>query len=93
MLTGTREIRAVRREDIPEEYHDLIDLLGLDMFLALVRLCGGTSIYIPKRESLERDGRDREIRARYNGSNARLLARQFRLTERHVLKIVSGTRI
>ena len=93
MLTGARELRAVRREDIPEEYHDLIDLLGLDMFLSLVHLCGGTSLYIPKRETLERDGRDREIRARYNGSNARLLARQFRLTERHVLKIVSGTRV
>ena len=93
MVTGTRELRAIRREDIPEKYQDLVELLGLDMFLSLVRLCGGMSLYIPMSDSLMRDGRDREIRARYNGSNARQLARQFRLTERHVLKIISGTRV
>ena len=93
MVTGTRELRAIRREDIPEKYQDLVELLGLDMFLSLVRLCGGMSLYIPMSESLMRGGRDREIRARYDGTNARYLAREFHMTERHVYKIVSGTRL
>ena len=49
-------------------------------------------LYIPKRESLEREGRDREIRARFDGGNTRALAAQFRLSERQIRKILSGTR-
>ena len=55
-------------------------------------LCGGQSLYIPKRESLERNARDRDIRARFNGCNYRALAAQFRLSERQIRKIINGTR-
>lgn len=78
--------------DIPEEYRDLVDALGLDVFLTLTRLCGGQSLYIPKHETLRRDGRDRAIRARFTGDNYRALARQYRLSERQVRKIINGTR-
>ena len=86
-------LRAIRPEDIPEEYADLVQTLGLEIFLTLTDLCGGLNLYIPKRETLERDGRDREIRARFDGGNYRALAAQFRLSERQIRKIVSGTRI
>ena len=89
-LIQTHTLRAIRRADIPAEYLDLVDTLGLESFLSLVDLCGGQSLYIPKRETLGREGRDREIRARYNGANTRALARQFRLSERYVRKIVHG---
>ena len=86
------ELRAIRRADIPEEYLDIYDALGEDAFLKLVRLCGGTSLYLPKLDSLEREGRDRQIRALFNGGNYRALAAQFRLSERQVRKIISGSR-
>lgn len=86
-------LHEIRREDIPGEYHDIVDALGLDVFLALTDLCGGQSLYIPKTESLQRDGRDREIRARFNGGNYRALAAQFRLSERQIRKIINGTRV
>lgn len=92
-MNDASSFAAIRREDIPEEYQDLVDLLGLDVFLDLVRLCGGMSLYIPVSESLTRDGRNREIRARFDGTNYRALARQFRLTERHVRKIINGTKM
>ena len=85
-------LRSIRKEDIPEEYQDIVEALGLDTFLRLVTLCGGQSLYIPKLDSLERDGRDREIRARFNGANYRALAAQFRLSERQIRKIINGTR-
>ena len=44
------------------------------------------------RDCLEREGRDREIRARFDGGNTRALAAQFRLSERQIRKILSGTR-
>ena len=86
-------LSAVRPSGIPAEYRDLVDTLGLAVFLALVDLCGGQSLYIPKGETLRRDGRDREIRARFTGGNYRALASQFRLSERQIRKIINGTRV
>ena len=93
MSTNIQSLRTIRPDDIPGEYRDLVDALGMDVFLALTDLCGGQSLYIPKPESLRRDGRDREIRARFNGGNYRALATQFRLSERQIRKIINGTRV
>ena len=73
--------RPIPMSDIPEEYRDIAEELGLPVFLRLTALCGGQNLYIPKLESLERSGRDREIRARFDGGNYRALAAQFRLSE------------
>ena len=85
-------LRTIRLEDIPPEYRDIAETLGMDSFLQLVHLCGGEYLYLPKMASLERTGRDREICARFNGGNYRALAAQFRLSERYVRKIVHGQR-
>ncbi len=82
----------IRREDIPAEYLDLADALGLEVFLRLTRLFGGQSLYIPKTESLEREARDRAIRARFDGNNYRALGTRFQLSERQIRKILNGTR-
>lgn len=78
--------------DVPEEYQDIVETIGMDAFVRLALLCGGQNLYIPKRESLEREGRDRDIRARFDGGNYRDLARQYRLSERQIRKIVNGHR-
>ena len=80
--------RPVPMSDIPEEYRDIAEAIGLEAFTRLTLLCGGQSLYIPKRESLERNARDRDIRTRFNGA----LAAQFRLSERQIRKIINGTR-
>lgn len=80
----------IRVEDIPEEYRDIVDDFGLENFLKLCRLCGGQDLYVPKIESLMREGRNREIRARFDGGNYRILARQFRLSERQIRTIING---
>ena len=90
--TSLAGLRAIRRADIPEEYRDIYDELGAEAFLKLIRLCGGTSLYLPKIDSLEREGRDRQIRALFNGGNYRALAAQFRLSERQIRKILNGGR-
>lgn len=90
--TRLNTLRAIRLTDVPEEYRDIAESIGMEAFLRLTLLCGGQNLYIPKRESLEREGRDREIRARFDGGNYRALAAQFRLSERQVRKIINGTR-
>ena len=44
----------IRMMDIPEEYRDIAEAIGLEAFTQLTLLCGGQSLCIPKRESLER---------------------------------------
>lgn len=84
--------RHIRTDDIPEEYRDIVDAIGMEAFVHLTLLCGGQTLYVPKRESLERGARDRDIRALFNGSNYRSLAVQFRLSERQIRKIINGSR-
>ena len=57
-------LRGVTLEDIPEEYRDIAETVGLEAYLTLSVLCGGQNLYIPKREAL---ARNREIRAHFNG--------------------------
>ena len=85
-------LRAVTIEDIPEEYRDIAEAVGLEAYLTLSVLCGGQNLYIPKREALERQARNREIRDQFNGGNYRSLAAQYRLSERQIRKIINGTR-
>lgn len=85
-------VRAIPMSDVPEEYRDIAEAIGMEAFTQLTLLCGGQSLYIPKRESLERAARDRDIRARFDGGNYRALAAQFRLSERQIRKIINGTR-
>lgn len=79
-------------EDIPEDYRDIVETIGMKAFIQLTQLCGGQDLYIPRLESLERGPRDRDIRARFDGHNYRALGIQFRLSERQVRKIINGTR-
>lgn len=81
-------LRGVTLEDIPEEYRDIAETVGLEAYLTLSVLCGGQNLYIPKREALERQARNREIRAHFNGGNYRALATQYRLSERQIRKII-----
>ena len=85
-------VRAIPMSDIPEEYRDIAEAIGMEAFAQLTLLCGGQNLYIPKRESLERAARDREIRTRFNGGNYRSLAAQYRLSERQIRKIINGVR-
>ena len=90
--TTISPLRAIRPEDIPPECQDIAEALGMEAFLQLVTLCGGQYLYLPKLATLEREGRDREIRARYHDGNYRALAAQFRLSERYVRKIINYER-
>lgn len=92
VTTNSADLRTIRLEDIPYEYRDIVEVIGMDAFIKLTKLCGGQSLYIPMMASLNRECRDREIRARFNGGNYRALATQFRLSERQIRKIIDGKR-
>ena len=80
-------------EDVPQEYRDIAETLGLNKFLELCDLCGGATVYVPKIDSINRDARNRQIRELFDGHNYKSIDHQFRLSERQIRKIINGTRI
>lgn len=75
---------------ILKQYEPFVRVIGLDATRRLCEEFGGDTLYIPKPDGFERLAREMEIIKAYNGSNIRLLARQYQLAERTIYAIVSG---
>lgn len=79
----------IDKEDIREDFWPLIDGIGVESFMYLVDMYGGTSMYIPKSQSIFRNKRDEKIRAEFDGYNYKALADKYNLTTRYVRVIVA----
>ncbi len=78
----------VKLENLDEEQKALAELIGLEGLKNLVRAYNGTSIYVPKIESLEKAARDEYIKEEFDGGNYRELALKYGLTETWIRNIV-----
>lgn len=84
----TEWLDEISIEDIPQNYQPLAKAIGIKALMLLAQEVGGTTLYVPKAESLVQEVRDRKIRAEFNGSNYRELARKYNLSESWVRRIV-----
>ena len=75
--------------DLPEDYAEVADVIGLENALALIRARGGESLYVPSRARIELKARDRQIAADFDGANYRELARQHGLSVNRVRQLTS----
>ncbi|GAB2022095.1 hypothetical protein RyT2_11690 [Pseudolactococcus yaeyamensis] len=73
--------------DETSEY--FVDKLGLDVYRELLVDFGGSSVYFPKLESFEREKRNEKIFSEFDGSNYRLLAQRYGLSESYVRALIS----
>ena len=78
----------IQLDNLEEEQKALAELIGMDAFRSLVRAFNGTSIYIPKIESLEKTVRDQLIKEEFDVGNYRKLALKYGLTETWIRNIV-----
>ena len=85
-------LKLLTKEDIPDSLKDIVDVIGINNFIKLCRLCGGICIYIPTENSLIKPIRNRIIRESFDGSNYKELARKFNISEVQVRKIVAMER-
>ena len=75
-------------ELIPEgTYYKIAEAIGVDNFVKLLELVGGTTLYLPKTESILRPLRDAAIKEEFNGFNHTALAIKYNVTERWVRQI------
>lgn len=78
--------------DLPEPYNSLASFIGLENTLVIAGKMGGTTLYLPKIDTLYRSVRDKRICDEFTGGNYKTLAKKYGLTEQRVRKIVSLSR-
>ena len=82
-------LESLRLEDLNGNARELAELIGMEAFIRLVGVYGGTSsLYVPKAEQLVLPVRDELIRREFDGGNSTQLARKWGLTERYIREIV-----
>lgn len=82
----------VKMEDMPESFRDIAELIGLENAMALVRLCGGQNIYVPKYDSCVTEAKARLIYEEWknstSGSPYADLAKKYNYSENWVRQII-----
>ncbi len=81
-------LEGIKINDIPSRYKDLLDTVGIDGFLGLVQLYGGSIIYLPTVKSLMKNSRDRIIKEEFRGDYDKL-ARKYGMSRSQVYNIIN----
>ncbi|MBC5996548.1 DNA-binding protein [Romboutsia ilealis] len=81
-------LEEMTRDDLPEGVMDIVDTIGIDAFKDLVRLVGGSNLYIPNESSLVKSYRNKMIRKEFKG-DYRSISRKFGISEVQVRNIIN----
>ena len=80
----------IRKEDVYEHLELLYEIVGDEKYLDIVRMYGGSNLYIPTYKATIRSSRNREIRKRYNGVNGSQLAFEYGMSVNNLRNIVKN---
>ena len=83
-------METVLLEDFSEEIVSFVDFIGVDMFIDICDRFGGSQLYFPKKESVLRASRNREIRNMCSVYSKSEIAKKFGITKRQVENILKG---
>ena len=61
-------IEYLTKSDVPDSVKDVVDVIGIDAFKDLVKLAGGSLMYIPNESNLVKPIRNRRIKEEFKGS-------------------------
>lgn len=81
-------LEEMTRDDLPDGVLDIVDTIGIDAFKDLVRLAGGSNLYIPNESSLVKSYRNKMIREEFKG-DYRAISRKFGISEVQVRNIIN----
>ena len=79
------------KEDIYEHLELLYEIVGEEKYLEIVRMYGGSNLYIPTYKATirnSRNSRNREIKKKYNGLNAKYLASEYGMSVNNIKNII-----
>ncbi|WP_027625541.1 Mor transcription activator family protein [Clostridium lundense] len=75
---------------LPEPYAYYAKIIGIDNLCKIAEKLGGTTIYIPKYDTLFKTIRNEKIKKEFNGYNYQDLAIKYNICERTVRNICDG---
>jgi Mor family transcriptional regulator len=76
------------RDALTPDTIDLLDIIGFELFMKVLEVFSGGSLYFPKKESVSRLVRNKMIRDEYDGSNIKILAAKYNISTRHIRVIL-----
>ena len=77
-------LEEITLDDIGEQYRNIAETLGVERFIELIENLGGTSWYIPKKDSVLYRAMKRKIKREYNKYNKKELALKYGISEKTV---------
>lgn len=78
----------IRLEDISNSYKEIAEIIGIEAFIKLCRVYGGSSMYFPTARAVLKPIRDKNIKKEFNGSNLRALSLKYDICETQIRKIL-----
>lgn len=81
-------------EDFPENYQEVVNIVGVEKAIELSTRFGGNLQYIPKLDDIHRRVRNAKIKSEFTGYNIQELSIKYSLTDiqiRTILKIRETT--
>ena len=80
-------------DDIGERYREIVELIGIRMFILLSNYSRGDELYFPKVENVVAPARNRRIKKAYNGYNMKELADRYNLTVKQIQNVLKDGRL
>lgn len=77
-------------EQLPDSLKDIADAIGLQPLKNLIKLAGGSTIYIPSEKNLTKPVRDEIIRKSFNG-DYKSLSKKFNISEVQIRNIIKSS--
>lgn len=68
---------SITMEDLTKEQRHIAEIVGIDRFIELSKLLGGTYVYFPTFDAMSKGARNRAIRDEFNGGNHKELAVKY----------------
>ena len=81
-------LEFLTESDVPDSVKDVVEVIGMDAFKDLVKLAGGSNLYIPNEASIVKSFRNKKIRESFNG-DYKAISRKFGISEAQVRNIVN----
>ena len=81
-------LEFLTESDVPDSVKDVVDVIGIDAFKGLVKLAGGSLLYIPNESNLVKPIRNRKIREEFKGSY-RDISMKYGISEVQVRNIIN----
>lgn len=82
------EEEKIEIEDLQEQYQDIAEIIGMDNLLALCERMGGSNVYIPMKDKLVKNITYKKVIEEFDGSNIKILARKYGISESTVYRLV-----